>query len=448
MCGIFGVFNAPQASEFTAFGLHWLQHRALDYAGMVTSDGVHFYRHSGPGLSRQVFTQGALDQLHGRHALGHIRYPTVDDDPRRDNTQPIIAHPSCGSMAFAHNGNLTNTQELRANGLSGTQFATSMDTECIAQLCVAAQSEDPIASLQNAFTQIRGSYALGILMHDCLIAVRDPSGNRPLSLGQNGDSYFISSETLSLDRVEAKFVRDIEAGEILVISAAGLSSHRIDIPADTRRAQCRFEAAYYTLPGSRVFDEEVADFRIRMGMKLEELFPVPRADIIVPVPDSSNFIALGFSRSGRSGDYMMALLRSHSVGRTFIAVTQVLRDAEVKAKFSVVPNQIAGKVVVLVDDSIVRLTTLPPIVRMLQQAGAKGVHVRIGLPPITHPCEYGINTPTSEELAASHSTVDEIRQRVGADSLEFMTTAGLHSLSANPDDFCYACMTGDYPLPR
>ena len=442
MCGIFGTWNARKAAELTGIGLHAIQHRGVDYAGIVPSHGAPHYRHSGRGLAREVFPKERLDVLHGKDALGHIRYPTVSDNPALDNTQPIVV-PYAGSwLALAHNGNLTNTEELRAK-LGEYKLKTSMDSELIALLLSCLGTSGGVDDLLWILPLLKGSFALGILTPDRLIAARDASGNRPLSVGIRGESYFIASETCALDAVGADFLCDVKPGTILEINKDGPCESMF---AEPELAQCRFEGIYFAHPASTVFSEPVSAFRVALGKKLEELSPALGADIVVPVPDSSNLIAFGYGQSGRSGMYFPAITRSHYVGRTFIVANQELRDEEIAQKFSISKTDVAGKSIVLVDDSIVRLTTLPILIRRLRDAGTREIHVRIGCPPITHPCRYGINTPTRQELAAANFSPEEIRESIGVETLQYMTLPGLASLSRKYNSFCYACMTGTYPI--
>ncbi len=441
MCGIFGIWNAPKAAELTVIGLHGNQHRAKDYAGMVSTDGPHFYRERGTGIARQVFTKELINLLHGRATLGHIRYPTVNDDRTRDNTQPIMGTYDGTPIAIAHNGNLTNVAELKKL-LPHSRMSTSMDTEYILRLLEQRVTGDLEADLSAVFSLLRGSFALGILRGDRLIAVRDGSGNRPLSIGRVNGSYCISSETCVFANLDAAHVCDVEPGTMVSISSDGLKATRFE-PASPRK--CRFEGIYFSHPSSDTFGEPVGRFRMRLGKALEEYAPVQGgADIVTPIPDSSNFIAQGFAESGGSGVYLPVIMRNHYAGRTFIAATQAMRDAEVSQKFTFTASEIKGRRIVVVDDSIVRGTTLPKIIRALRQLGAAAVHVRIGSPPITHPCTYGINTPTRTELVGARLSPREMCAEMGADSLEFLPLEILKALSPDPDSFCFSCMTGEY----
>ena len=440
MCGIFGVFNARKAAELVVIGLHANQHRAIDYAGIVSTDGENFYRECGEGITRQVFTKKRLDQLHGKHALGHIRYPTVADDPTRDNIQPIVGRYNGAPIAVAHNGNLTNVEVLKED-LSRSRFSTSMDTEYILRFIEMLHQGDIITDLCSIFSVLKGSFSLGLLLPDKLIAVRDRSGNHPLSIGKLGESYFISSETCAFPNIGAEYVCDIEPGTMVIIDRDGLRTARF---AAKNEKKCRFESIYFSHPSSNVFGENVGRFRMLLGRTLEKLFPVADADIVTPIPDSSNFIAMGYGESGRSGTYFPVIMRNHYVGRTFIAATQARRDMEVAQKFTFTSEEIRGKRIVVVDDSIVRGTTLPKIVHTLRKLGAREVHVRVGSPPIKYSCTYGINTPTRDELIAASLTSAEICEQAGADSLKYLPLDVLKTLSPDHKSFCFACMSGQY----
>lgn len=441
MCGIFGIWNTPKAAELTVIGLHGNQHRAKDYAGMVSTDGSHFYRERGTGIARQAFMKEKIDLLHGWATLGHIRYPTVNDDPTRDNTQPIMGTYDGTPIAIAHNGNLTNVAELAAL-LPGCKMSTSMDTEYILRLLEQRATGDLEADLASVFALLRGSFALGILRGDRLMAARDGRGNRPLSIARINGGYCISSETCVFANLAATHVCDVDPGTLVSISSAGLKVTRF---APVAMKKCRFEGIYFSHPSSDTFGEPVGRFRTRLGKALEEHAPIRGgADIVTPIPDSSNFIALGFAESRRSGAFLPVIMRNHYAGRTFIAATQAMRDAEVSQKFTFTASEIKGRRIVVVDDSIVRGTTLPKIIRALRQLGAAAVHVRIGSPPITHPCTYGINTPTRTELVGARLSPTEMCEEMGADSLEFLPLEILKALSPDPESFCFSCMTGQY----
>jgi amidophosphoribosyltransferase len=471
MCAIFGVFgansaggdaagnntreNIVKAPSLTVTGLHNQQHRGTDYVGIVSTDGTHLYREAGPGLAHTFFTEERLCRLHGPHALGHLRYPTVADHCNRDNTQPIVGRYGDWPIAVAHNGNITNVEKLREENPQ-VRLSTSLDTEWVLRLLEKHCTGSIRTDLRHICSLLKGSYALGILLPNQLIAVCDPSGNRPLSIGILADGrYVLASEDCTFPSVEAKKVCDVAPGTMTIISSAdikhvSLSSAQPSLLPESGLKPCRFEGIYFGHPGSVIFGQQVAEFRVALGKALEEESPVPGADIVAPIPDSAIFIAMGFGESGHSGRFFPAITKNHHVGRTFIVPSQDARDTAVSRKFIFNTSYIAGKNIVLVDDSVVRGTTLPKVVGVLRKLGARQVHVRIGSPPIKHPCKYGINTPTSTELLAAEMSVDEIRQHVGADSLAFLSLDRLKSLtnvsngSNGSSGFCYACMDGSY----
>ncbi len=445
MCAIFGVFNVREAAKVTCTGLHAQQHRATDGAGIVTFDGAHLHRKAGHGLALDVFTDAELDRLHGRSAIGHLRYSTVEDNAVFENLQPIVKRCLDRSeVAIAHNGNITNVHELKA-ALPDVEWQTSIYTEIIVERFCRSKGTTVVERLNEALTGVAGSYSLLLLYQNQLIAVRDQSGNRPLYIGHLGRSMFVASETCAVNDIHSDSLREVAPGEIVVISQSGIESHKLTVRANTTHAFCRFEGVYYAHPTSSVYGENTSSFRFLLGRKLEELFPVPGAQKVVPVPDSANAIAAGYAYSGRSGQLGYGLLRNHYVGRTFILRTAEERKRWLLAKFLADATVIANRIIVLVDDSVVRMATLPIIVDKIWKAGAREVHVRIGSPPVIAPCFYGIDTPTAEELAASHFTSEEIRQRVTATSLEYLPIEALRSLSKNPDNYCYACFTGERP---
>ncbi len=441
MCGLAGVIRAKKAAELAAIILHHDQHRAVDYAGIVSSDGVYLPRERGPGFVSDVFTGEMLDRLHGKTAIGHIRYPTVDDDPTRDNIQPIKGIFHGREIAVAHNGNLTNLKEL-AKLIPSELRSTSMDTEYILRLLEAEESDNIEVALPNVLRLLKGSFELLVLLPDRMIAVRDPQGSHPLAVGRCGESYFISSETCALPSVDAEYLGDIEPGTFMTFKEDGY-------PESTRYAkaekkQCVFELIYYGHPASFIFGESVGRFRMRLGVELETILGVEGADIVVGVPDSANLMAKGFGKSGRSGEDFTAIYRHHNGDRTFIAATQALREEKVVKKFTFAAEEVKGKTVVLIDDSIVRGTTLKIVIAILMRMGAKEVHVRIASPPFRHPCRYGINTKSYEELIANKKTDEEICEEIGATSLKYLPMSALHKLVKTPDEFCFACMDGKF----
>lgn len=436
------MFNARKAAELAAIGLHSMQSRAQDFAGITTSDGENFYTKRGPGIVRQVFTKDALDRLHGLHAIGHTRYPTVEDTPYQENIQPIEGIYGSANFYLIHNGNLTNQADL-IKILGINRFKTSMDTELIVRLLEKYSTGDIIADLSKVCKMLQGSYCLILLFKDSIIAICDPTTNRPLSIGTSGaETICIASETCAFETLDMQFLERVEPGTFVHLTNTGIERHRF---AKAVPKKCLFELVYFSQPTSNVFGIDLMDYRERIGRKLEEAYPVPGADIVVGVPDSGNLFAIGYGASGRSGKFLPVITRNHYVGRSFIEASQELRDAQVAQKFQISPDAVRGKRIVVVDDSIVRLTTMPVIVRRLRAAGAKEVHVRIAFPPVKHPCIYGINTPQYSELVASRLSIDIIRKQLKADSLAYIDLEDLIALTDDaPENWCTACVTGQY----
>ena len=445
-CGVFGVYGHPEAANLTYLGLYALQHRGQEGAGIVSSDGVILRLKKGLGLVSDIFNEEKIrNHLKGSAAIGHNRYSTTGASRLPENVQPLLINYALGQLAVAHNGNLTNygavKDELEAYG---SIFHTTIDSELIVHLIAHSNTSTLHARIIDALGRIQGAYSLLVMSENEMIGIRDPNGFRPLCLGILDDAYVLSSETCALDLIEAQYIRDIEPGEMVVINKDGLRSYK-PFP-ETRQSCCVFEYIYFSRPDSYVFGENVNYIRKMMGRRLAVESPVD-ADIIVPVPDSGMPHAIGFSeQSGIPFD--VALIRNHYVGRTFIEPQQSIRHFGVKIKLNPVRKLLEGKRVVLVDDSIVRGTTSRKLVKMVRKAGAKEVHMRISSPPTTHPCFYGIDTPTRQELIASSHTVDEIRRYLTADSLGYLSLEGL--LDVIPDSlnkFCTACFNGNYPLP-
>jgi len=444
-CGIFAAVGVPNAAEVVRLGLHALQHRGQESTGIVSCDEAgELHSHRGLGLVSDVHRDADLAQLQGSIAIGHNRYST-SGSITLENTQPLCVVYRGGKLALAHNGNLVNARELR-EGLeqSGSIFQTTLDTEMFPHLMAVSSAENAEDALVEAARQVRGAYSLIVLVPGAVLALRDPYGFRPLCLGRLGDGYVLASETCALDIVAAEFVRDIEAGELVRIDPHGVRARRAHPPEPSLR-QCIFEHIYFSRPDSRVFGETVDRVRRRIGRRLAEEHPA-EADVVLAVPDSSNSIALGYSEA--SGiRYELGLIRNHYVGRTFIQPQQAGRDASVRIKFNPVREILAGRRVVLVDDSIVRGTTSRKLVRMLRRNGATEVHFRIGSPPVTHPCFYGIDTPSRRELIGALKSPDEIREYLGADSIGYLSLEGLKACERDGTQFCSACFTGAYPVP-
>ncbi len=444
-CGVFAAIGVPNAAEVTALGLHALQHRGQESTGIVVCDaGGGFHGHKGLGLVADVYRGLDFARLPGDLAVGHNRYST-SGSLTLENTQPLRVVYRGGPLALAHNGNLVNARELRQRlEASGSIFQTSLDSEIFLHLMAISSAADAEEALVEAAAQVRGAYSLVLLTRGAVLAVRDPHGFRPLCLGRLGDAHVVASESCALDLVGAEFVRDVEPGELLRLSRSGLRSRRV-FPRETSLHQCVFEHIYFSRPDSRVFGASVDAVRRRIGHRLAREHPAD-GDVVISVPDSSNSIALGYSEE--SGiRFELGLIRNHYVGRTFIQPQPSGRDSSVRIKFNPVRDVLEGRRVVVVDDSIVRGTTSRKLVRMLRRAGARAVHLRVGSPPVTHPCFYGIDTPSRRELIAALKTVDEIREYLGVDSLGYLSLEGLLACETEPRHFCRACFTGDYPVP-
>jgi amidophosphoribosyltransferase len=440
-CGVFGVWGNDEAGRITYLGLHALQHRGQESAGIVTSDGKRLHVHRAEGLVADIFTREILDRLPGQRAIGHVRYSTAGGSGLK-NAQPILVDYTHGSLAVAHNGNLVDGEPWRARLESmGSIFQTKTDTEVILHLIARSGEDTVVGRVRDALSKVVGAYSLLFLSDGLLMAARDPWGFRPLVLGNLDGAAVVASETCALDLIGARFEREIRPGEIWVRSDRGAESLTIEPSSQT--AHCIFELVYFARPDSIVFGRNVYEVRKELGRQLAREHPAP-ADIVVPVPDSGTAAALGFAQE--SGiPFEMALIRSHYVGRTFIEPTQAIRHFGVKLKLGPVKGSVAGRRVVLVDDSLVRGTTARKIVKMVRDAGAREVHLRISSPPTTHPCYYGIDTPTREELIASASDVAAIQRFIECDSLAYLSLGGLHAAASGSSGvFCNACFTGDY----
>ncbi len=444
-CGVFAAIGVPNAAEVVALGLHALQHRGQEAAGIVSTDDTgQFHVHKGLGLVSEIFGGGAVSRLPGELAIGHNRYSTTGS-VTRENTQPLTVVYRGGPLALAHNGNLVNAAEVRRTlEGSGSIFQTTLDTEIVLHLMAISGLDDPEAALVRAAGQVRGAYSLVVLARDAVFALRDPLGFRPLCIGRLGDGYVVASESCALDLVAAEYLRDVEAGELVRIDPQGMRSRRLAEPQRPLR-QCVFEHIYFSRPDSRVFGVTVDRVRRKIGHRLAAEHPV-EADFVISVPDSSNSIALGYSEA-TGIPFELGLIRNHYVGRTFIQPQQSGRDSSVRVKFNPVREVLAGKRIVLVDDSIVRGTTSRKLVRMLRRNGAAEVHFRVGSPPVTHPCFYGIDTPSRRELIGAVKTPEEIREFLGADSIGYVSLPGLLECERDGDAFCHACFSGEYAVP-
>jgi amidophosphoribosyltransferase len=442
-CGLFGVWGCPGASRQVYLGLYALQHRGQESAGIVASDGQCFHGHKGLGLVVERFDETTLAGLTGDIAIGHNRYSTTGSTVAA-NVQPLIVNLRGGPLAIAHNGNLVNAREARsAMEREGSIFQSTMDSEIIVHLMAKAGTDSIPEMIESAVAKIRGAYCLILLTRDSVIAVRDAHGFRPLCFGRLDDSIYFASETCGLDVVGATYEREVRPGEMLIARDGRITSKTI--ATSERRSYCVFELIYFSRPDSLVFGLSVDAVRKEMGRRLAREYPAD-ADMVLSVPDSSNAAALGYSME--SGIQLeLGLIRNHYVGRTFIYPTRELRDNRVRIKFNPVRGLLAGKRIIVVDDSIVRGTTSRKLMRMLRGVGVKEIHVRISSPPITWPCFYGIDTPDRDELIAAKCTVEEIRQYLEVDTLGYLSVDGLlDSTGLPPRDFCVACFSGDYPV--
>ncbi len=442
-CGIFGIYGHPEAARLTYFGLYALQHRGQESCGLVTGDGCRVRQHRGLGLVPEVFNQTVLEQLPGHLAIGHVRYSTTGST-MLINAQPFVVQHGGHMLAIGHNGTLTNAREIRGRlEEAGSIFQSTMDTEIIVHL-MARHKGDLLESLSAALKEVQGSYSLVLLTADQVIAARDPRGFRPLSLGQVNGSWVVASETCALDLVQADFWRDVEPGEIIILDANGLHSHK-PFPA-VKPNFCIFEYIYFARPDSHLFGQSVYLVRKRLGAALAREHPL-KADLVMPFPDSGTYAALGYAAA--SGvPFEMAVIRNHYVGRTFIQPSQVMRDFSVKVKLNPVREILKGKRVVVVEDSIIRGTTTRSRIKSLRDAGAKEVSLLVSCPPHRFPCFYGIDFSSKGELIASQQEISQIRDFLGLDYLGYLSLEGMvEATHIDNDDFCLACFSGDYPVP-
>jgi amidophosphoribosyltransferase len=443
-CGVFGIFNHDDAARLAYLGLYSLQHRGQESAGIVSSDGERLHAVRDMGYVSEIFHQEEFSRLHGRAAIGHVRYSTAGSVSILE-AQPFLVNGYRGQIALCHNGNLPYANQVRADlELDGAIFSSTSDTEVVLHKIARSRAPELIDAIVDTFTEVEGAYSMLFLTKESLIAVRDPRGFRPLCLGQLGDSYVIASETCAFDLIDATYLRDVHPGEVLVIDQHGLHSS-FPLPKE-EPACCIFEHVYFSRPDSVVFGRSVNKSRHKMGQQLAREHTAP-ADIVVPVPDSGTAAAIGYaSESGLK--FRFGLVRNHYVGRTFIEPKQSIRHFGVKVKLNPVRDLIEGQRVVLIDDSIVRGTTSKKIVQMVRQAGAREVHVRISCPPTVAPCFYGVDTPTRDELIAANLSVEEIARYIGADSLGYLSMEGLLRACGDPlgNRHCVACYTNSYPI--
>jgi len=446
-CGVFGVFGHPNAAELTYYGLYALQHRGQESAGIVSAkqEGSSFQIRRGMGLVGQVFGEQELKDLTGTRAIGHVRYSTTGSSTIK-NAQPITVESSRGQIAIAHNGNLVNAGRLRAElEAQGSIFQTTTDSEVILHLISRPNPAIGGGALAQALSRVHGAYSLVLMGEKELIGARDPFGFRPLVIGKLDDGIIFSSETCALDLIGAEFVREVEPGEVVVADENGLRSFKPH-NEPSREALCIFEFVYFARPDSQLGGRNVSHARIRMGRELARMHPV-EADMVVPVPDSGTYAALGYSeQSGIPLD--QAFVRNHYIGRTFIQPSQLIRDFNVRVKLNLIRSAVQGKRVVVVDDSIVRGTTARARVTNLREAGAREVHIRVSCPPHRFSCHYGIDFPDPKDLLANRMTPQEITKYLGADSLGYLDVDGMVRACKLPaSKFCLACFNGDYPVP-
>ncbi len=446
-CGVFAICGHPEAANLAYLGLYALQHRGQESAGIATSDGHKIRCFKSMGHVADIFTPSVISELPGELAIGHTRYSTAGDTALL-NAQPFSVACNKGQVAVAHNGNITNAAELRRDlERDGSIFQASSDTEVILHLVARSRERTLAGALREALLQLEGAFSLVFLAQDRIIVARDPHGFRPLALGQmelsgHRNCYVFASETCAFDLINAVYLNDVEPGEMVIIGPEGMTRELYTTPLEP--AQCVFEHVYFSRPDSIVFGRAVQESRENLGRLLARECPVD-ADVIVPVPDSGVAAALGYAEEAGIR-FRQALMRNHYVGRTFIEPSQAIRDFGVKLKLNPVRHLLEGKRVVLVDDSIVRGTTSRKIVRMVRQAGAREVHMRISCPPTVSPCFYGVDTPSEKELIAANNTVEEIRRFIEADSLGYLSLGALRRAVADTDGrYCYACYTGNYP---
>ena len=444
MCGIVGIFGHPEAAKLSYLGLYALQHRGQESAGIVSAEGPELTRRGGMGHVADVFSREVIDELRGPVAIGHVRYSTAGDS-NPANAQPFLLRHHRGPIAVAHNGNLVDAAAIRRDlEADGAIFQTTTDTEVLLHLVARSRVPDVVDAIVEAVRQVRGAFSLLFLVPGRLIAVRDPMGFRPLSIGRVDGAWVVASESCAFDLLGAEKVRDLERGEIVVIDVGGV--HSFKPLSAARPAPCAFEHVYFARPDSTIFGQSVQAVRKRLGAQLFKEQPAD-VDLIVPVPDSGTFAGLGYAAASKI-PFELGLVRNHYVGRTFIEPSQQIRNFGVRVKLNPVRETLAGRRIALIDDSLVRGTTSQKIVQMCRDAGAKEVHLRISCPPTVGPCYYGIDTPRRDELIATRKSVDEIRRFVGADSLGYLSLEGLMAaMDGDPEQYCTACWTNQHPVP-
>ena len=443
-CGVFGVYGHEDAAKLTYFGLYALQHRGQESAGIVTSDGKTVHEHRQMGLVTEAFNEKVLNSLPGNIAIGHVRYSTTGSSVLK-NAQPFIVSHAGKTLAIAHNGNLTNARRLKGElEARGSIFQTTIDSEVMVHLIARNMHSGLEEAIVKTVRKIEGAYACTFMTEDELIAFRDPSGLRPLCLGKLNGAYVIASETCAFDLIDAKYERDIEPGEIVIINQDGLKSIRTR-RHHVRKSFCIFELIYFARPDSSIFGVNVYNVRKKFGEKLAEEYKID-ADFAMPFPDSGNYAAIGYCH--KSGIPLeMGMIRNHYVGRTFIAPSQSMRDFGVKVKLNPVHGLLEGKKVVIIEDSIIRGTTSKMRIKTLRDSGAKEIHMLVSCPPHRHPCYYGIDFSTKGELLACRNPLDQVKEYIGVDSLGYLSPEGMvEATGLSKDCFCMACFNGEYPI--
>lgn len=444
MCGIIGVANHKDAAQIAFLGLYALQHRGEEAAGISSYDGRDVHTIKNPGLVADAFDDRSIRELKGNAAIGHCRYSTTGSSNVK-NIQPFIATHRNKVIAVAHNGNLTNTESLyKKLEEEGAIFQTTMDSEIIVHLLARSRNGDMKKWFIDVLMQLQGAFSLVFLVEDMIVGVRDPQGFRPLCLGQIDNSYILASETCALDLIRAKFIREIQPGEIVFIQGKTIESFFLPGSEKARRAHCIFEFIYFARPDSEIFDNNVYNVRKALGAQLAKEHPVD-ADFVMAIPDSGNYAASGYAKQ-LGLPLEVGIIRNHYIGRTFIQPTQFLRDFSVRVKLNPIRSVLNGKRIIVVEDSIVRGTTARSRVQELRNAGAREIHLRISCPPIKSPCFYGIDFPSKKELIASNKSIKEIAEFIKVDSLEYLSLEGMLSVMNNSKDFCHACFSGQYPV--
>ncbi len=447
MCGIVGVSNHPQASKMAFLGLYALQHRGEEAAGIASYDGKDIHIVKEPGLAVDNFDESTMSRLQGHVAIAHTRYSTTGSSNSK-NIQPFLVTHRKKPLAVAHNGNLTNTEELYDRlEAEGSIFQTTMDSEVIVHLLAKTANGDFKDWFVRVLSQLRGAFSLVFLVEDVIVGARDPQGFRPLVLGKLGDGYILASETCALDLTKAEFIREIEPGEVVIIRGNKIESTFLPGIEKQKSAHCVFENIYFARPDSHIFNDNVYQVRKRLGAQLAKEHP-SKADFVMAIPDSGNYAALGYAEEIKI-PYEIAMIRNHYIGRTFIQPSQFLRDFRVRVKLNPIRDVLKGKRVIVVEDSIVRGTTSRSRIEEIRKAGAKEIHMRISCPPIKHPCFYGIDFPSTKELIAHNKTIKEVADFIQVDTLAYLSLEGMLSVM-KAEGFCTACFSGKYPveIPR